>query len=142
MTSDSELKGTCLCGEVRLSVHAASDKVGACHCSMCRKWGGGPLFAVQASGEVSIAGDQYVSVFPSSDWAERGFCNKCGTHLFYRLRQDGHYAIPVGLLDEGTNWVLDEEIFIDEKPPFYSLANDTKKLTGAEVFAQYLPGGD
>jgi len=142
MTSDSELKGTCLCGEVHVSIHAASDKVGLCHCSMCRKWGGGPLFAIEASGDVNFEGRQHVAVFASSDWAERGFCSKCGTHLFYRLKADGHYAIPVGLLDDEANWTLDEQIFIDEKPAFYSLANETKNLTGAEVFAQYLPDGE
>lgn len=142
MTAGSKQKGACLCSEVRLTVNAASNDVGLCHCSMCRKWGGGPLFAVECSSNIDIEGNQYVSVYSSSDWAERGFCSNCGTHLFYRLKLDGHYAIPVGLLDDGPNWVLDEQIFIDEKPSFYSLANETKKLTGAEVFAQYLPGGE
>jgi hypothetical protein len=45
--------------------------------------------------------------------------------------------VPVGLLDEQEPLLLDQQVFIDEKPSFYSFANETKNLTGAEVFAQY-----
>jgi len=44
-------------------------------------------------------------------------------------------AIPVGLLDDEEPWVFAQQIFIDEKPSFYSFVNATKNLTGAEVFA-------
>ena len=32
---------------------------------------------------------------------------------------------------------MDNQIFIDEKPDFYSFANETTTLTGEEVFAQF-----
>ena len=99
--------------------------------------GGGPLLAIECGSDVQFVGTDSISVFSSSDWAERGFCRKCGSHLFYRLKQEGHYAVPVGLLDEGEQWVFDQQIFIEEKPAFYAFANQTKNLTGAEVFAQY-----
>ena len=142
MTTNFVTEAGCLCGEVRLSIRTKNNRVGACHCSMCRTWGGGPLLAVECDSDISFDGSRSVAVFSSSDWAERGFCSNCGTHLFYRLKADGHYAIPVGLLDEGERWVFDEQIFIDEKPAFYSFSNETKNLTGAEVFAQYLPDGE
>jgi hypothetical protein len=104
---------------------------------MCFKWGGGPLFAVECESDVQFEGADKISTFNSSDWAERGFCRECGTHLFYRLEQEDHYAIPIGLFDDGNQWMLSEQIFIDEKPPFYSFAETTKNLTGAQVFAQY-----
>jgi len=31
---------------------------------------------------------------------------------------------------------FDHQIFIDRKPDYYSFANETKNLTGEEVFAQ------
>ncbi len=34
---------------------------------------------------------------------------------------------------------FDKQIFIDEKPSFYCFANETNKMTGAEVFAKYAP---
>jgi hypothetical protein len=53
------------------------------------------------------------------------------------MKKDGHYAVPVGLFENGKPWIFDQQIFIDEKPAFYSFANQTKNLTGDEVFAQY-----
>ncbi len=137
MESISKQYGACLCGAVHVTANPKSNNVGACHCSMCRKWGGSPLLAVECGSEVHFEGEDHISTFDSSDWAERGFCKKCGTHLFYRLKNEGHYAIPVGLFHESSDWKLAEQIFIDQKPSFYSFAEKTKDLTGEEVFAQY-----
>ena len=104
---------------------------------MCRKWTGGPLLAIEGGNDIDFEGSESISVFSSSEWAERGFCSKCGSNLFYRLKKEGHYSVPVGLLDGDENLVFEHQIFIDEKPSFYSFANETKNMTGAEVFAQY-----
>ncbi|MFY0990088.1 GFA family protein [Halomonas sp. C05BenzN] len=127
-------RGSCLCGAVQLAVEAGRQNIGACHCQMCRTWGGGPLLALETVTRVEMEGEEHVTVYPSSDWAERGFCRHCGTHLFYRLKSGDHYAIPVGLVDGGEAWTFDTQIFIDEKPAFYAFANTTKDLTGQEVF--------
>ncbi|THF67150.1 GFA family protein [Pseudothauera nasutitermitis] len=136
-----ELDGRCLCGAVRIAATAASHEVGACHCGICRRWSGGPMFAFECVGAPRIEGEAQLAVYPSSDWAERGFCKTCGTHLFYRLRDGSHYAVPVGLVDGGQPWLFDSQIFIDDKPVWYRFANATRDLTGAEVFALYAPPG-
>lgn len=138
MTSVKEAHGTCLCGAVHLTVKAMSQQVGACHCNMCRKWSGGPFFAVDCGNGVDFEGDENISVFSSSDWAERGFCCKCGTHLFYRLKQNQQHFIPVGLLEESDTLIFEEQVFIDEKPSFYSFANKTHNLTGQELFDKFM----
>lgn len=56
---------------------------------------------------------------------------------FYRLKQQQYYAIPVGLLDDDENFVIKQQIFIDEKPHFYTFANETKNMTGEEVLAHF-----
>ena len=61
--------------------------MGTCRCSMCRKWGGGPFFALDGQQAVTISGEEHVRRYGSSEWAERAFCSECGTHLFYRLKQ-------------------------------------------------------
>ena len=139
MTAAKERKGSCLCGAVRLLRTTQGDGVAACHCTMCRKWGGGPLLAVDCGADLRIENEDNVSVYASSAWAERGFCRQCGTHLFYRLKQGPSYFVPVGVFADDERWVLEQQIFIDEKPGFYSFANPTKNLTGAEVFAQFAP---
>lgn len=130
------MQGKCLCGSVRLDVPDVTE-VGVCHCAMCRRWGGGPLFAVDFDGPITVDGQEHVTVFDSSDWAERAFCNRCGTHLYYGLKGQAHYAVPAGLFQEAEDLALSSQIFIDQKPDFYDLANDTPKQTGEEVFAAF-----
>ncbi|MBP5980197.1 MAG: GFA family protein [Halomonas sp.] len=136
MASDMQHLGKCLCGAVSVTINVQDNHISACHCSICRRWGGGPFLAIESILDIRFTGDEYITTFSSSEWAERGFCKQCGTHLFYRLKQAEHYAIPVGLL-EGSDWVFAEQIFIDHKPEFYIFANDTHMLTEQEVFAQH-----
>lgn len=129
--------GQCLCGKVKLKASPAELKAGACHCQFCRTWSGGPLLTLDCGTEVKLDGACFISTFNSSEWAERGFCNNCGTHLFYRLKQNGQYFIPVGLLALAQDPVFDHQIFIEQKPGWYCFANQTTELTGAEVFALF-----
>ncbi len=76
-------------------------------------------------------------MFDSSAWAERGFCSQCGSHLFYRLKETGRFMLPAGLLDDEDGLTFDHQVFIDEKPSYYRFANETKDMTGAEIFAMY-----
>lgn len=92
---------------------------------------------IDCGSEVAIDGPENVTVFDSSDWAERGFCSKCGSHLFYRIKATGQHMIPVGLFEDDENFVFESQVFIDEKPSFYRFANETKNLTKAEIFAMY-----
>ncbi|MGM0825823.1 MAG: GFA family protein [Pseudomonadota bacterium] len=137
MVSSARHEGACLCGAVSVTATSNSNHVGVCHCSMCRKWGGGPMFAVETGSDVDFKGAEHIATFGSSEWAERGFCKQCGTHLFYRLKEGGLYALPVGLFDGVDDWALTEQVFIDQKPAFYSFAEKTEQLTGEEVFAKY-----
>lgn len=95
------------------------------------------MLAVDAGGEVRFEGAEHVGVYGSSDWAERGFCRNCGTHLFYRLKNLVHYALPAGLIDGELPWELKKQIFIDAKPGYYEFANNTRNLTGAEAFEEF-----
>lgn len=139
MSQTGQHHGQCLCGKVTLTAAQVDPHAGACHCSMCRKWGGSALMVVECGTEVSFGGESFISVFDSSPWAERAFCSQCGTHLFYRLKDSQQYMVPVGVFDDLTEVQFRDQIFIDEKPEYYSFANPTKNLTGAEVFAMYAP---
>ncbi len=139
MSDTVRAQASCLCGATRIHAGTVSRKMDACHCDMCRKWSGGPLLAVDCGTEVTIEGKENVSVYDSSQWAERGFCKRCGSNLFYRLKERDQYMIPVGLFEDLTGIVFSHQIFIDEKPAYYCFADETKNMTGAEVFAMYAP---
>lgn len=139
MTDTSRQTGSCLCGAVTITANNPGNKVGACHCGMCRKWGGGPYMEIDCGTEVSFDGEENITVYGSSVWAERGFCKKCGSHLFYRLKESKQHMVSVGLFDDQQSFVFESQVFIDRKPSFYSFSNKTKNMTEAEIFEMYGP---
>ena len=94
---------------------------------------------IDCGSEVSFTGAEHISVYDSSEWADRGFCSQCGSHLFYRLKQTQQYMMPVGLFDEDSDLVFDRQVFIDAKPHYYAFDNNTQNMTGEELFAQFSP---
>ena len=86
-----------------------------------------------------FVGEDALAVFDSSDWADRGFCSRCGTHLFYRLKGAGEYHVPLGLFRDAVAPKFSFQVFIDEKPDVYAFADETRELTGAQVFEMYAP---
>ncbi|WP_306522725.1 GFA family protein [Rheinheimera sp.] len=135
-TTKIAVQGHCLCGAVSFSAFA-STALDACHCGMCRRWGGGPLLAVHCGTNVEFSGAEHIAVYASSDWAERAFCRGCGSHLYYRFIPQNSYIVPVGLLTAQEQFVFTEQIFIDHKPAYYRFANQTAELTEAEVLAKF-----
>ena len=133
------MKGLCLCGAIEVSTND-QNKVDVCHCSMCRRWAGGPMFAVHCGPNVTFSGTQKPTTYRSSDWAERGFCPSCGTHLFYHLIPANEYILSAGLFNDDTHFEMRSQIFIDHKPDHYEFANKTPTLTEEQVFSQYSQG--
>ena len=131
--------GSCLCGSVKVKAPEVSSKVWACHCSTCRKWGGGPFMSVDCGFDVTFEGKENISVYDSSKWAERGFCKNCGSHLFYRIKSNKQYSMPVGIFDKNEGYTFDIQVFIEEKPKYYCFSNETRKLTGEEAFSEFSP---
>lgn len=146
-TPKTERHGHCLCGAIKITAKQAASHVDACHCRMCRRWGGGPFVEIDCGTDVVIEGAEKMTVYSSSEWAERAFCADCGSHLFYRLKGSGEHMVCAGLFDGGEGGVdgggdltLRRQVFIDEKPSYYSFAGDSEKLTGAELFAMIAAG--
>lgn len=141
MTQKVTLTGTCMCGAVKITGTADEPKVGVCHCDMCRRWSSGPFFEVSCE-DVTFEGADNITKIRSSDWAERGFCKKCGSNLFYHIIDGDEFQIAAGILDDQSDLRMYLQVFIDSKPSFYTLAEKTETMTGAEVFAAYAPPSD
>lgn len=133
-----EATGSCLCGKITLKAKQMNTSLGACHCATCRKWTGGPFLAVDCGSDVNVQGQEFLSVYNSSDWGERAFCKSCGTILFFRLKDHSFYSVSAELFNE-PELKFETQIFIDSKPNYYDFANSTKKMTGEEVFAAFAP---
>jgi hypothetical protein len=132
----ADLRGRCLCGAVTFTAAKVETDFETCHCGMCRRWAGGPLFAAAAEG-VRFDGEENLTAYDSSEWASRGFCSKCGSGLFYYLKPLDRYIMCVGAFDDASAFRLVGEIYIDHKPPGYSFAGELPKQTEAEVLAKF-----
>lgn len=86
----SVVEGGCQCGAVRYRLAAAPVSVAVCHCRMCQRATGTPMFAVLVMAHEAVDWIRGAPAwFRSSDVAERGFCQTCGTHLAFRF-VEGH----------------------------------------------------
>lgn len=132
-------QGHCLCGKVSLEAEISETDIHACHCSTCRRWSSSPLFAVGVDA-VKFSGEDNISVYNSSEWAERGFCSHCGSSLYYRLKEADHYIVCTGLFDDQSVFRLAGEIYVDENPGGYAFAGDHPRLTGEEFLASIQQG--
>jgi len=131
------MKARCLCGVTRFEVQLRNHEVAACHCSMCRRQTGGPLMTIDIE-DIHFVDQQYLSVFNSSEWAERGFCSICGTFIFWRTKDHSFANINVFTLEELPDDLdFNLEIYVDHQPAFYLFNNQTQKMTEAEVIEMF-----
>lgn len=93
-------QGGCQCGAVRYEFTVRPDNPCLCHCRMCQKQFGnffGSFAGSHTDNFRIIRG--ILSVFRSSDDAERGFCRDCGTPLTYRALSRPRISVSIGSLD-------------------------------------------
>ncbi|MEM8789434.1 MAG: GFA family protein [Pseudomonadota bacterium] len=103
-TETDAFHGACQCGAVRFAVAAGPALHSVCHCRMCQRATGNafaPLIEV-ASDRVTWIG--YAKTFQSSNIAERGFCDECGTPIFYRGVGRETTEFMVGAIDSPLDY--------------------------------------
>lgn len=135
-----ERSGACLCGAVRFRATRVKSGFAGCHCRMCQRWAGAVLLAASVPADaVEFTGRENIGIYQSSAWAERAWCTRCGSGLWYRptVSPEADYEIPVGLFDDASGLTMTHEIFIDRKPDAYAFAGDHRRETEAEVLSRY-----
>ncbi|MDO6565463.1 GFA family protein [Alteromonas sp. 1_MG-2023] len=136
-------EGRCLCGDIKVTAENINPKFTVCHCDSCRQWGGSALFALQCGTQVKFENvnptnsSNNIKIHPSSEWASRGFCGNCGSHLFYMLNETGEYNIPVGIFQGLDGLEMDMQYFSDQRPNYYCFSNTTKEMTKADIMAYF-----
>ncbi len=132
-----KLTGGCQCGAVRFALSAAPHPVTLCHCRMCQKASGGPFmaFAPVAATDFAITRGA-LSRYRSSDIAERGFCNLCGTPLTYRDVDRDRISVTVGSLDNPGAVTPMGQLGAETAPPWLEAALKTPNLSVADWLKQ------
>ncbi len=136
----SAFTGHCLCGDVTITVAGRHDaRVGACHCRMCQRWSGG-LFVCFTADATAVTVTGEVMRYRSSNFAERAFCPRCGSHLWFNdVGDDGKpesYELMPGLFDTARDWPLRSEIYVDRAMASVQLRGEHRRKTRVEYEAE------
>tara|TARA_A100001037_G_C14739163_1_gene452378 strand:- start:120 stop:608 length:489 start_codon:yes stop_codon:yes gene_type:complete len=123
-SDDVRATGACLCGAVRYQVRGPLREIIACHCSQCRRMSGHHVAATATAREnLEITGRESLTWFRASPDAQRGFCAKCGSTLFWEADARDYTAIYAGSLDAGSGLTLAAHIFVGDKGDYYELTD-------------------
>jgi hypothetical protein len=115
--------GSCLCGAVRYEVTGALRPVIACHCTQCRKQTGNYMSATAAlDSDWHLTETRGLKWYRSSATAQRGFCDECGSTLFWKGDGRDYTAIAAGSLDGATGLPLAGHIFCDDAGDYYEIS--------------------
>lgn len=120
----------CLCGGVRFRLPRPEGGITACHCSQCRKTSG--HFA--ASFDSDEAAVEWFSRATLAEYrtlggATRGFCNRCGSSLWFRDAQ-GAFSVEAGAVEGPTGLKLAGHIFTGSKGDYYGIADGLPQWDG------------
>jgi adenylate cyclase len=121
-------KGQCVCGSIVIEISQKSLGTGFCHCKICRRSTGAPIFSwvafpVEA---VKFTGDQ-PKHYRLSLIAERGFCDKCGSPVMWRgLKPEAtnYIAIPTSILDNPEDFAPTWHGGIESQIPWLQIHDD------------------
>ncbi len=121
--TEKTLSGGCLCGAVRYEATGPFRDIVVCHCGQCRKWhGAAPGYtAVDKPRFKMTKGMDHLRWHRSSDSAQRGFCQDCGSSLFWQGDRRNHISIAAGSLDGPTGLTTKAHYMTEYKPDYYEL---------------------
>ena len=110
-----KLTGSCLCGKVSYKINGIARDIINCFCKQCRKSSGHFVAATRVSkDQFEIVDQTFLTWFESSAGTYRGFCNQCGSNLFWDGGSDNEMGIMAGSLDAPTGLKTIENIFVED----------------------------
>ena len=122
-------KGGCLCGAVTYEVDAELNEPDACHCTMCRRQSGHYWVSTDVErSALTIAGEEHIRWYRSSDRVRRGFCANCGAALFWDREDAERIAVGMGSLDQPTGTRLGKHIFVADKGDYYAITDGLPQI--------------
>jgi len=124
MMQTNKASGGCLCGAVRYEISGPMRRVVYCHCEQCRKTSGHFVAATAVQiGDLQVTEDSGLEWYRSSDIADRGFCTRCGSSLFWRPAHGEYMAVMAGALDAPTGLTSREHIYAADASDYYDITD-------------------
>lgn len=127
MTAARPLRGSCLCGGIRVAITGPLTDAVHCHCLQCRK-AQGTAFRTRASARTQhlrlTEGEALLQAYCSSPGCERCFRRRCGSPVLSRFpQQPDHLGIPLGLRDEGPGVRPLAHVYVASQAPWYRITD-------------------
>lgn len=127
--------GSCLCGDLRFEAQLPSKWMAHCHCTLCQRAHGAPVVTWVGfeAGRVRIDDPQSrLCWYASTPGAERGFCARCGTTLFFRSQR---WAGELHIVRSNFDGALDREpqvhVYYDSHAPWLQIGEDGLRRKGS-----------
>jgi hypothetical protein len=116
--------GSCLCGAVRFEVTGDLPGPDTCHCVACRKSSGHTFTSTDVKKTaIQVHGDEHVRWYASSDKVRRGFCDTCGSSLFWDPVHHDWIGVAMGAFDGPTGTKRAIHVFVSEKGDYYDITD-------------------
>jgi hypothetical protein len=122
-SEDSRIRtGGCLCEGVRYRTMGVLRNVINCFCSQCQKTSGHHFAATSCSlDRFELLDDSTLDWYEASSEARRGFCNRCGSSLFWQRNGADSISITAGTLDRPTGLKTVSNIFVEDMSDYHDL---------------------
>ena len=122
--------GSCLCGAITFEINGPLRAVINCHCTQCRKWTGHYVAATAAWKRDLVIKDSADSLcwYRSSASAQRGFCGRCGSSLFWESDGAESTTILAGALNGDTGLTTAAQIYVTDKGDYYTLSDPQARV--------------
>ena len=124
----STASGRCLCGELRFTATLPSKWMAHCHCSLCQRAHGAGVVTWVGFEQDQVALDDprdRLCWYASTPGAERGFCRRCGSTLFFRsARWAGELHIVRSNFDEPLDREPQAHVYFDSHAPWLLIGED------------------
>ena len=124
--SAEKVTGGCFCGVVRYEAEVYLDDASYCHCRICQQITGAPAevaVSVKPGSLRFTTGEP--KYYPTSHFAERGFCEDCGSRLIYRPLlpeiPEWWVNLPVGTLDHPEMARPASHMCVESQLPWYKI---------------------
>jgi hypothetical protein len=123
--------GSCLCGAVAFEITGLLRSVIACHCHQCRKQTGTYMSSTAVKNEqFRLTKTRGLKWYRSSDTGRRGFCEQCGSVLFWKGDGYDYIAIAAGSIDGKLGVTLEGHIFCDSAGDYYQITGGRFQAPG------------
>ena len=126
-----KIKGSCLCKSISFEIINECRYSVLCHCTMCQKSNAEFSNYTKVQKEnIKFLNKKNLKWFFSSKNYKRGFCNNCGSSLFFQSRQsENEISVSTGSLN--SKIPVKGHIYYKDKKSNITFSNKYKKFSNS-----------